>query len=78
VTVNQRVAAMLAAYEKRSIDAEELYARLLKAASASGSTDAELGDLLNAVDEATDLGRSEREDIAWAAARYWRSRLGDS
>ena len=69
---------MLSAYEKRSIDAEELYARLLKAVSASGSTDAALGDLLSAVDEGTDLGRSEREDIAWAAARYWRSTLGES
>lgn len=53
-------------------DAEELHGRLLKALHASGSTDATLAELMNAVDEASDLGRSEREDIAWAAARFWR------
>lgn len=48
---------MLASYEARSIDAD---------------------DLLGAVDEARDRGRSEREDIAWAAASYWRSQAETS
>jgi hypothetical protein len=69
---------MLAAYESRSIDASELHGRLLKALHASGSGDATLAELMNAVDEATDLGRSEREDVAWAAARFWRRTLNDS
>lgn len=56
-SVRPRVAAMLASYEARSIDAD---------------------DLLGAVDEARDRGRSEREDIAWAAASYWRSQAETS
>jgi hypothetical protein len=69
---------MLAAYESRSIDADELHGRLRKALHASGSADAALAELMNAVDEATDLGRSEREDIAWAAARFWRRSMDGS
>jgi hypothetical protein len=72
MAVNHRVAAMLAAYEKRSIDGDELYARLLRAASV-GPTHAPLGDLLRAVDEAMDLGHDERQEVAWAAAAYWRA-----
>jgi hypothetical protein len=72
------VAAMLASYESRSIDADELHRRLLKALHADEVRDDALRDLLNAVDEATDLGRSEREDIAWAAARFWRKTVDDS
>lgn len=78
--VQQRVAAMLAAYEAQSIDADELHGRLLKAIHAVGSTGSareRLGDLLSAVDEATDLGRDEREVIAWAA-RFWRGTAEDS
>jgi hypothetical protein len=73
--VQQRVAAVLAAYEAQSIDADELHARLLRAIHAVGSADSARGrlhDLLSAVDEATDLGGNEREVIAWAAARFWR------
>jgi hypothetical protein len=69
---------MLAAYEAKSIDAEELYARLLKAERASGSPDPTLRDLLASVDEATDLGHNERERIAWATARYWRRAVDGS
>ena len=74
----QRVAAMLAAYEARSIDAYELHARLLKALQASGSADTALRDLFNSVGEATDLGRNEREDVAWAAAKFWKVSLENS
>ena len=72
---------MLAAYEAMSIDADELHGRLLKVIHVAGSTDSARGrlhDLLSAVDEATDLGRSEREEIAWAAARFWRGTAEDS
>ena len=34
--------------------------------------------LLASVDEATDLGQNERERIAWATARYWRTALDGS
>jgi hypothetical protein len=64
---------MLASYEARSVNEEQLHARLLMAVRGDGSSDAALRDLLNAVDEATDLGENERERIAWASARYWRS-----
>lgn len=56
--IQQRVTAMLAAYEAQTIDADELHGRLLKAIHVAGSGDSALGhlnDLLNAVDEATDL-----------------------
>jgi len=72
---------MLAAYEAQSIDADELHGRLLKAIHVEGSADnarERLHDLLGAVDEATDLGRNEREVIAWAAARFWRCTAEDS
>jgi hypothetical protein len=79
--VQQRVAAMLAAYEAQSIDADELHGRLLKALHVAGSSEnkgGHLQDLMDAVDEATDLGQNERELIAWAAARFWRSVAEDS
>ena len=69
---------MLAAYESRSIDADELHGRLLKALHSSGSSDATLVELMNAVDEATDRGHDEREDVAWAAARFWRRTVDGS
>lgn len=78
-TVLPRVAAMLAAYEARSIDAMELHGRLHRALRASEPTDAPLAELANAVDEAMDLGRgNEREDIAWATARFWRRTVDGS
>jgi hypothetical protein len=71
---------MLGAYQARTIDADELHARLLKAthiaASSEGGHESPIGDLLNGVDEASDLGRNEREDIAWAAASFWRTVAG--
>ncbi len=71
---------MLAAYEARSIDSDELHSRLLKAvAAAESDSDRQtlLVELADSVDEARDLGRNEREDIAWATAAYWRgTRLG--
>ena len=79
--VQERVAAMLAACEAQSINADELHGRLLKAiqaAPSSGSARGRLLELLSAVDEATDLGRNEREGIAWAAARFWRGIAEDS
>lgn len=72
---------MLAAYEARSIDADELHSRLLKAIHVAGSTDPvrrRLQDLLSAVDEAMDLGRREREEIAWASASFWQGIAEDS
>jgi hypothetical protein len=74
----KRVAAMLSAYESRSIDVEELHQRLLKALPTNGSADATLAQLIGAVDEASDLGQSEREDVAWAAARFWRRTVDGS
>ncbi|KGN29411.1 hypothetical protein N802_11470 [Knoellia sinensis KCTC 19936] len=76
--VQPRVAAMLSAYEARSIDGDELYARLLKTERTDRSTNPALRDLLDSVSEATDLGQDERELIAWAAARYWRTQAEDS
>lgn len=72
---------MLAAYKAQTIDAQELHGRLLKAIHVAGSGESARGhlhDLLNAVDEATDLGHDEREEIAWAAAKYWRGTAKDS
>jgi hypothetical protein len=71
---------MLAAYEAQSIDADELHGRLLKAIHVAGTGDSARGHLhvlLSAVDEATDLGQNEREEIAWAAARFWRGAAQD-
>ena len=79
--VQQRVAAVLVAYEAQTIDADELHRRLLKVIHAAGPADTVRGrlqDLLNAVDESTDLGQREREVIAWAAARFWRGAAEDS
>lgn len=66
---------MLAAYEAGSIDSAELSRRLLLAIRADDSRDDRLLALLRATDEASDLGQNERELIAWAAARYWRSNV---
>lgn len=79
--LQERVAAILAAYEAQSIDADELHGRLLKAIHVAGSTEPARGrlhDLLSAVDEATDSGRNQREEIAWAAASFWRGMAEDS
>jgi len=79
--MQRRVAAMLAAYEAQTIDADELHRRLLKVIHVAGPGDSARGhlhDLLNAVDEATDIGRDERQGIAWAAARFWRGMAEDS
>jgi hypothetical protein len=74
-TVDRRAAATLAAYEARSIDLDALRTRLLKASQVTGVSHGgreRLRELLNAVDEASDLGQNERELVAWAAAGFWR------
>jgi hypothetical protein len=72
-TVQQRVAAMLAAYESGSIDADELHARLLMVEHVAAHRDRSLPqELAGTVSESLDLGHDEREEIAWAAAAYWR------
>lgn len=71
-TFEQRAAAALASYESRTIDVDELHRRLLLITRIS-PPDAALLDLLSAVDEASDLGRDEQAEVAWAASTYWRS-----
>ncbi len=72
----RRVAAALDAFQSGAIEAGELHSRLLKVAVGQGNTGNQspgLRDLLGAVDEATDLGADERQQVAWAAASFWRA-----
>jgi len=62
----------LAAYETKTISIDSLHQRLVLVAR-TPQAGADLRDLLAAVDEATDLGRCERELVAWAASAFWRA-----